>query len=589
MKTRALARERRMTRERAARNREVGKLVAELEEQNARFLAALENMSQGLCFFDGAQRLIISNRRYAEMYRISPEDLKPGTHLCEIVDRRFEAGSFPAMTRAEYLAWREKVAVSNVPNDSVVELRDGRTFAIRHQPMPDGGWVSTHDDITEQRRTETRIAHMARHDALTGLANRVLLHERLEEALARAKRADPCAVLFLDLDHFKAINDSQGHPAGDRLLRAVATRMRQLVREIDTIARIGGDEFAIIQESVRQPADATALAARLVEELSRSFELDAQPVTVAVSVGIAVAPEDGADADTLLKNADIALYRAKAEGRCRYRFFEPAMDALIERRRTLERDLRHAISAGEFVLHYQPVIRLESRTVSGFEALIRWNHPTRGLVSPAEFIPFAEETGLITEIDEWVLETACHEAAAWPDTLAVAVNLSPAHFLSGGVVAAVSAALAEAGLAPGRLEIEITESLMIENSEATLSSLRRLRALGVSISMDDFGTGYSSLGYLRNFRFDKIKIDQSFIRELSCRADSIAIVRAVTGLCTSLGMTTIAEGVETEEQLAALSAEKCTEVQGYLFSRPRPASDVPALLSLFDPALATAA
>ncbi|MGH7161734.1 MAG: putative bifunctional diguanylate cyclase/phosphodiesterase, partial [Acetobacteraceae bacterium] len=545
-----------ISRERARRHAEHGKLTSELAAQNVRFAAALENMSQGLCLFDGAQRLIVSNRRYAEIYGISPGALHPGMPLSKVVDCRFEAGNFPAMTRAEYLAWRRTVAVTNTPHTSVVELGDGRVLAIRHQPMPDGGWVATHEDITEQRRAESRIAHMARHDALTGLANRVLLRERLEEALARARRADPCAVLFLDLDHFKCINDSQGHPTGDRLLRGIALRMRQIVRETDMIARLGGDEFAIIQESIRQPADATALATRLVEELGRPFELDAQQVTIGVSIGIAVAPQDGEDADTLLKNADIALYRAKAEGRGRYRFFEPEMDALIERRRTLERDLRRAIAAGEFELHYQPVIRLDNRTVSGFEALIRWRHPTRGQVPPAEFIPFAEETGLITEIDDWVLRKACQEATIWPERLSVAVNLSPAHFRSGSVVAAVSGALAAAGLAPGRLEIEITESLMIENSEATLNSLRRLRALGVSISMDDFGTGYSSLGYLRNFRFDKIKIDQSFIRELACRPDSIAIVRAVTGLCNSLGMTTTAEGVETEEQLAALSAER---------------------------------
>ncbi|MGH7119665.1 MAG: putative bifunctional diguanylate cyclase/phosphodiesterase [Acetobacteraceae bacterium] len=588
MQTYTRSRARHMTAERAAHHREVGKLRAELGAQNARFIAALDNMSHGLCFFDGAQRLIISNRRYAELYRIAPEALKPGMHLREIVDRRFEAGSFPAMSRGEFLAWHEQVARGTAPQSAVLELGDGRTVAIRHQPMPGGGWVSAHEDITEQRCAETRIAHMARHDALTGLANRVLLQERLDEALARARRTDPCAVLFLDLDHFKTINDAQGHRSGDRLLCAVAVRLRELMRETDTIARVGGDEFVVVQERVRQPAHATALAGRLLEELARPFNLDGRPVSAAASIGIAVAPQDGADADTLLKNAGIALDRAKAEGRSRHCFFEPEMDVLIERRRILEHDLRRAISAGAFVLHYQPVIRLENRTVSGFEALIRWCHPTRGLVPPAEFISFAEEAGLIAGIDDWVLQTACREAAAWPNGLSVAVNLSPAHFLTGGVASSVAAALSAAGLQPERLEIEITESTMIENTEATLGSLGRLRALGVRIAMDDFGTGYSSLGYLRNFRFDKIKIDQSFIRELGRRADCMAIVRAVTGLCNSLGMTTLAEGVETEEQLAALTAEKCTEAQGFLFSRPRPASDVPALLAAFDPKRAAA-
>jgi len=588
-RSRVRARGRRMAHERAMRNAELRAVVGELEVQNARFAAALENMSQGLCFFDGRQRLIICNRRYAEMYKIAPDELKSGMELREIVDRRFEAGTFPAMTRAEYLAWRDQIAVSSTPNTSVVELRDGRIFAIRHQPMPDGGWVSTHEDITEQRRAETRIAHMARHDALTGLANRVLLRERLEEALWRSRRADPCAVLCLDLDQFKSVNDTQGHPIGDALLRAVAGRMRQLARETDMIARLGGDEFAIVQESVRQPADATALAQRLIEALGQPFDLDGQPVTTGASIGVAIAPADGADADTLLKNADIALYRAKAEGRHRYCFFAPEMDALMQARRTLEHDLRRAVTRGEFELHYQPIIHLESRTVSGFEALVRWCHPTRGLVSPAEFVPVAEEVGLITRIDEWVLTAACREAASWANGLTVAVNISPAHFRQGGVVAAVAAALASAHLAPPRLEIEITESLMIEDSEATVSALRRLRSLGVRISMDDFGTGYSSLGYLRNFRFDKIKIDQSFIRELPLRPDSIAIVRAVTGLCSSLGMSTTAEGVETEAQLAAASAEHCTEVQGFLFSRPRPASEIPALLRALDTPAAAAA
>jgi diguanylate cyclase (GGDEF)-like protein len=588
---RARVRERglRTRRERVARDAKLSRLVSELAAQNARFAAALENMSHGLCFFDGEQRLIICNRRYGEMYGLLAEHVRPGTHLSEIVDRRFAVGSCPAMSRAEYLAWRDTIAAHSTPHDSVVELRNGRIFAIRHQPMPDGGWVSTHEDITEQRRAETRIAHMARHDALTGLANRTLLRERLEEALARARRADPCALLWLDLDHFKRINDTEGHTTGDRLLRAAAARMRRLVRETDLIARIGGDEFAIVQSGVGQPADATALAARLVTELGLPFEIDGHQFVLGASIGIAIAPADGLDADSLLKNADISLYRAKAEGRARYRFFEPEMDALMQARRALELDLRKALAGGEFELFYQPLVRVQTRRVSGFEALIRWHHPVRGLVSPGEFIPFAEEIGLVTRLDEWVLRAACREAAAWPEKVNVAVNLSAAHFRDGAVIAAVAAALADSGLRPDRLEIEITESMMIENSESALASLHQLRNLGVRISMDDFGTGYSSLGYLRNFRFDKIKIDQSFIRELVTRSDSIAIIRAVTSLCGSLGMATTAEGVETEEQMAALVQERCTEAQGFLFSRPCPASEIPALLRTLGPHLAAAA
>ncbi|HTU55454.1 MAG TPA: EAL domain-containing protein [Acetobacteraceae bacterium] len=588
-RARAIARGRHLASERLARDAELKRLFAELEAQNERFAAALENMSQGLCFFDGEQRLIICNQRYAEMYGLLAEHVRPGTSLSEIVDRRFEVGSCPAMTRAEYLAWRDHVAFRNTAHTSVVELRNGRVFAIRHQPMPDGGWVSTHEDVTEQRQAETRIAHMARHDALTGLANRVLLRERLDEVLARTRGADPCAVLWLDLDQFKSINDTEGHTTGDALLRAAAARMRRLVRETDTIARIGGDEFAVVQSNVGQPAGATALAARLVHELGLPFQIGGQQFVIGASIGIAIAPADGLDADQLLKNADIALYRAKAEGRARYRLFEPAMDALMQARRTLELDLRKALAEEEFELFYQPLVRVETRQVSGFEALIRWRHRTRGLVSPGEFIPFAEETGLVTQLDEWVLRAACREAAGWQDELSVAVNLSAAHFRSDAVIATVAAALEESGLRPDRLEIEITESMMIENSERALASLHQLRNLGTRISMDDFGTGYSSLGYLRNFRFDKIKIDQSFVRELATRPDCIAIIRAVTSLCRSLGMATTAEGVETGEQFAALVAENCTEVQGYLFSRPLPASEIPELLVSLSPDLAAAA
>ena len=588
-RARAIERGRRMAGERLARDTELKRLVAELEAQNGRFAAAIENMRHGLCFFDGEQRLIVSNRRFAEMYGLPPEHIRPGTRLSEIVDRRFEAGSDPGIPRAEYVAWRKNIAGRSAPHTSVVELRNGRVVAIRHQPMPDGGWVSTHEDITEQRQAETRIAHMARHDALTGLANRVLLRERLDEVLARTRRTDPCAVLWLDLDQFKSINDTEGHTTGDALLRAAAARMRRLVRETDTIARIGGDEFAVVQSNVGQPAGATALAARLVHELGLPFQIGGQQFVIGASIGIAIAPADGCDTDQLLKNADIALYRAKAEGRARYRLFEPAMDALMQARRTLELDLRRALAEEEFELFYQPLVRVQTRQVSGFEALIRWRHPTRGLVSPGEFIPFAEETGLVTQVDEWVLRAACREAATWPDELSVAVNLSAAHFRSEAVIATVAAALEESGLRPDRLEIEITESMMIENSERALAILHQLRNLGARISMDDFGIGYSSLGYLRNFRFDKIKIDQSFVRELATRPDSIAIIRAVTSLCGSLGMTTTAEGVETDEQLAALVAENCTEAQGYLFSRPLPASEIPDLLVSLSPDLAAAA
>ncbi|HUC16416.1 MAG TPA: EAL domain-containing protein [Acetobacteraceae bacterium] len=574
----------------------IERLLGALKAQNERFEAALENMSQGLCFFDVEQHLILCNRRYAEMYGLRCAHVRPGTSLSEIIDRRYAAGSFPSMSRAEYQARCERIVARRLSHASVVELHDGRIIAIRHQPMPDGGWVSTHEDITAQRRAETRIAHISRHDSLTGLANRVLLREWLEEALAGARGARgtaPCALLRLGLDHFKRIHDTQGHMTGDALLRIVAERMRRLVRENGAIARIGGDEFAIVQSGVSQPAQAKALAARLVSGLDFPFEIGGRWFGIGASVGIAVAPADadadGPDADQLLRNADIALCRAKAEGRGCYRLFEPEMDALVQARGTLELGLRKALREEEFELLYQPLVHVQSRRLTGFEALIRWRHPERGLVNPGEFIPLAEEAGLVTEIDEWVLRAACREAAGWPKEVRVAVNLSAAHFQSGAVIGTVAGALAESGLRPDRLEIEITESMMIENSESALASLHRIHDLGARISMDDFGTGYSSLGYLRNFRFDKIKIDQSFIRELATRSDSIAIIRAITSLCDSLGMASTAEGVETEEQMTALVQEKCTEAQGYLFGRPSPASEIPALLRSLGPHLAEAA
>ncbi|MDO9709092.1 bifunctional diguanylate cyclase/phosphodiesterase [Paracraurococcus lichenis] len=433
-------------------------------------------------------------------------------------------------------------------------------------------------DVTERREAEARIAHIAQHDALTGLPNRMLFRQRLEDAIARARRGEGFAVLCLDLDRFKEVNDTLGHPTGDALLRAVTTRLKAELRETDTLARLGGDEFAVIQASVDQPRDATALARRLVETIAVPFELDGHQIVVGTSVGIAVAPQDGFDADALLKGADMALYRAKAEGRGRWRFFEPEMDARMQLRRALEMDLRRALAMGEFELFYQPIMDVASRRVSGFEALIRWRHPERGLVPPDAFIPLAEEIGLIVPIGEWVLVQACRQAVSWPGAPKVAVNLSPAQFASRGLVDAVAAALEVSGLEAGRLELEITETVMLQDTEATLATLHRLKALGVRIAMDDFGTGYSSLSYLQRFPFDKVKIDRSFTRELDKSRQSNAIVRAVTDLCLGLDMTTTAEGVETEEQFGALLRKGCQEAQGYLFSRPCPAGEVPGLL-----------
>ena len=558
---------------------EVGKQQEEdLKIRNFQFDTAINNMSQGLCFFDAAHRLIVCNDRYVDMYDLPRDRVGPGTPLAEIVDLRFAAGSFPAMSRDEYLHWRSNVAISAEPTDSIVELRNGRTFKIRHRPMPDGGWVATHEDITEQRASEVKIEYMAHHDALTDLANRVLLNERLEQALGRRiHREEMVAVHHLDLDQFKAVNDTFGHPAGDKLLKIVAERLRALVGETDTIARMGGDEFVIVQAPITDPADATALAQLIIGSISEPFDLDGHQALIGASIGIAVGPNDGLRPDRLLRNADLALYRAKGDGRGTFRFFEPAMDLQMQTRRVMEQDLRRALPAGEFELYYQPVVNLASSEISGFEALIRWNHPVKGMIAPASFIPLAEEIGFIVPLGEWVIRQACVTAAEWPEHLHVAVNISAAQFRSPGLMQVIVGALAASRLSPTRLEIEITETVLLQNKETTLAALHQLRALGIRIAMDDFGTGYSSLTYLQCFPFDKIKIDRSFVKDITENTGSLNIVRAVAALANGMGMTATAEGVETSEQLDRITSEGCTEMQGYLFSRPLPVSEIERL------------
>jgi diguanylate cyclase (GGDEF)-like protein/PAS domain S-box-containing protein len=434
-------------------------------------------------------------------------------------------------------------------------------------------------DITERKRAEARVAFMAHHDALTALPNRVLLRLRMEEMLGRLPRdGRQVAALCIDLDNFKSVNDTLGHSLGDMLLQHVADRLRGAVQDQDTVARLGGDEFAILQADVAQPEEASALAARLLEVVSEPYHLDGHLVALGASIGIALAPHDGADPDRLLKNADMALYRAKADGKNAFRFFEAEMDARVQARRRLELDLRTALTAGTLEVHYQPLIDLPTGEISGVEALLRWPHSERGMIPPAEFIPVAEETGLIGVVGAFVLRRACTAAANWPEHIKVAVNLSPLQFRTGSLLATVQEALALSGLAPKRLELEITETLLLEKSDHVLATLHALRALGVRISMDDFGTGYSSLSYLRSFPFDKIKIDRSFVRELDANADSQAIVRAIVSLGASLGITITAEGVESESDLARLKAEGCNEGQGYLFSQARPQAEITAML-----------
>jgi diguanylate cyclase (GGDEF)-like protein/PAS domain S-box-containing protein len=549
---------------------------AETRTQYERLDVAINNMPQGLCMFDAEHKLIICNKRYADIYGLPPEHMVPGTALQTILQHRVKNNRL--QNADEFIESRLAIIAENKPFYHVSELSDGRVIAISHQPMPGGGLIATHEDITERRKAEAQIAYMAHHDALTDLPNRVRFREEMAKALGRVDRGETLAVLCIDLDHFKTVNDTLGHPVGDALLQAASDRLRACVRSTDTVARLGGDEFAIVQVGSDQPVGATELATRLVKEIGQPFDVQGHQVVIGTSVGIAIAPNDGKDPDQLLKGADLALYRAKEDGRGTFRFFEPDMDARMQARRALELDLRKALALGEFEVFYQPFINLERNEVCGFEALLRWRHPQRGLVPPAEFIPLTEEIGLIGAIGAWVLKQACIEAATWPSSIRIAVNLSPVQFKGGTLVLDVIAALGTSGLSAQRLELEITETVLLQDTDTTVSTLNQLRDLGVRISMDDFGTGYSSLGYLRKFPFDKIKIDQSFIRDIANGPDSIAIVRAVTGLGSSLGISTTAEGVETEAQLAQLRSEGCTEVQGYLFSKPVPASEIGSLL-----------
>jgi diguanylate cyclase (GGDEF)-like protein len=562
-------------------DRTLGALHAANEQstaQNLRFDTALNNMSHGLVMFDAAERLVVCNDRYLSMYGLSRDVVKPGCTLGDLLQHRADTGQLirdPAEIREEVRA----VLELGKPINSILETRDGRVMSVTTEPMTNGGWVITHEDITERREAQARISHMALHDALTNLPNRLLFREQMELRFAGLDRGQKFAVLCFDLDQFKTVNDTLGHPVGDELLRQVGDRVRDCVREGDVIARLGGDEFAILQGTINQPTETTALAARLIEAIGAPFDLDGHQVVIGTSVGIAVAPADAGDPDELLKNADLALYRAKRDGGRTYRFFEPEMDALMQARRALEIDLRKALVNGEFEVYYQPLVNLEREEICGFEALLRWHHPERGLIPPNDFIPLAEETGLIVPIGEWVLRRACEEAAKWPDDVDLAVNLSAVQFKSPNLCEVIMSALASSGLAPRRLELEITESVLLFNSETTLATLHRLRALGVRISMDDFGTGYSSLSYLRSFPFDKIKIDRSFVHDLATNPDSMAIIRAVTGLGASLGMTTTGEGVETREELEYLKREGCTEAQGYFYSRPKPASEIYEMLA----------
>jgi diguanylate cyclase (GGDEF)-like protein len=559
-----------------ARTEVVQKRKLELERQNIRLDAAVNNISQGLCMMDARGRLVICNEPYARIYDLPEQLLKPGTQLEDILSHLFDMGMSAGGTRDEYIAWRRDVIARREYGKNIHELNN-RTIMMQHHPMKDGGWVSTHEDITEQRQNEARIRHLARHDALTDLPNRIEFLEQMAKTEAGLSRGEMAAVLYIDLDHFKAVNDTLGHAVGDEVIKQASARLWGTTRETDVLARLGGDEFALLMRPIDSAADAARVADRIIKAIATPMLIGGQQIEIGVSVGIAVGPGDGVKTDTLVKNADLALYKAKSEGRSTYHFFETGMDADLQQRRSIEAGLRQALQRGELRLVYQPLLGLAENRVICVEALLRWDHEGR-TISPTEFIPIAEETGLIVAIGEWVLREACKTVASWPGDVRIAVNLSPIQFKSKDLVSVVKSALADAQIAATRLELEITETLLLAENDTNLAALHDLRAMGVRISMDDFGTGYSSLSYLRSFPFDKIKIDRSFMRDLTSRGDGQAIIKAVVGLGQSLGMSTTAEGVETEEQLEMVRAHGVSEVQGFLFSPPLPPAALANLL-----------
>jgi diguanylate cyclase (GGDEF)-like protein len=556
-----------------------------LSEKTQHLDIAINNMTQGLLLFDSTGRLVICNQQYIDMFGVSPDIVRPGCHLRDLILHRQERGTFVGDVDsycAKFLDPKGGI------NETVISTPDGRTIRLIYKRSPDGGWATTLEDVTEVRRVQARIEHLAHYDPLTNLPNRTLF-QRHAEALLRETGSVQFAILYIDIDEFKAINDSLGHLVGDEFLRGVAEQLRRSVGPGDFVARLGGDEFAILQHDITEDRDVSALVERIYQALRTPFDCNGHQLASDASIGVAIAPRHGTDLFGLLKSADLAMYAAKAAGRRTYRFFDPAMEAEANRRREIERDLRKALAEDELEVHYQPLVDLKTDEVTGCEALLRWRHPGRGMVSPADFIPVAEETGLIEEIGQWVLRTACAEAATWPPHVHVAVNVSPIQFKSGTLTLKVASALAETGLDPRRLELEITEAVLIADDDAALAALNQLRALGVNIALDDFGTGYSSLQYLQRFPFDKIKIDRSFVKEVVRNSSSASIIRAVVSIAADRDMITTAEGVETLQQRETVQNLGCTQMQGYLFSAARPAQEIRGLLAASTAAVGSAA
>ena len=558
----------------------VRRLISDHEASNQRLTLekerldkAVNNMTQGLLMFDASERLVISNQRYIEMYGLSADVVKPGCMFRELIAHRKATGSFIG-DEAEYVA----TILRDIgrKKSHLIETPDGRSIEIVNEPLADGGWLATHEDITERRKAEQRITHLAHYDALTELPNRTLFHERLKQELIHVSAGQRLALHYIDIDEFKGVNDSLGHLIGDELLKSVAASLSTCVGEAGFVARLGGDEFAVVQTGIRNRGDVEQLIEDILAAIRAPRDCLGHQLTADASIGVALIPEHGTELDQIMKNADLAMYAAKGAGRRTWRFFEPEMDAQVKARHQLEVDLRQAMVDDQLEVYYQPCVSLQDDRIVGCEALVRWKHPVRGNVSPAEFIPIAEDTGLINQLGERVLHLACAEAATWPDDIRLAVNVSPVQFKSGTLALKVAHALATSGLSPHRLELEITEAVLIRDDDA-LDTLHQLRALGVRIALDDFGTGYSSLSYLQRIPFDKIKIDRCFVKDITESEGSASIVQAVVNIAAIRKMSTTAEGVETEAQRQVLKRLGCSEMQGYLFSPPKPAADVRSL------------
>jgi diguanylate cyclase (GGDEF)-like protein len=549
--------------------------AAELEVTNKRFSAALGNMAQGLVMFDGEKRLIVWNHRFAQLYNVPERFLKVGTPYAEIVSHRIARGLNKNSDDPEVKAKVAELTALTASASRIDELPDGRCMQLTRQPMEGGGWVAVIEDITERRRAEAEIVHLARHDTLTGLANRAEFNARLEEASQRIQRTGGAVtVMMMDLDRFKAVNDTLGHLAGDQLLTEVSQRLRGVIGKNDLLARLGGDEFAIIQQAgSEQRSEAMGLAIQIIDTIARPFDLNGHEANVGASVGIAMAPEHGVEPEDLLRHADLALYNVKSSGRNDFRLFEHEMLETANTQQSAERELREAIAEGQFELHYQPIVDIKTRQLCGVETLVRWRHPTKGMIAPDHFIPLAESTGLIRPLGEWILQRACEDAAAWPEQIKIAVNISAVQFKKGNLFDTVLRALLKTGLSAQRLELEITETSVLENREAHLNTIRQLKNLGLSIALDDFGTGFSSISYLTIFPFDKIKIDKSFTRDVLARDECKAVVASTLALAQGLGIVTTVEGVETEEQFEYMRAAGVELAQGYLFGKPMSVSD----------------